>query len=154
MQDVKPAGISGIKRGIIWKTELVIQPQNNVVWKSISLFFLPAGPLEEKENCMPVRTGRIHRPPNAYILFTKEWRRQVASEYSEDTNQGISTRWVARYTTELQWLSRYSGGLEERSSIPSRGRVCTPGLRVLMDIFWEGGTRPLREADNYGQDKE
>jgi hypothetical protein len=60
---------------------------------TMSLFFLPAGPLanDDKENHLP-EMRKIPRPPNAYILFSREWRREVAAENPMEKAQEISTR--------------------------------------------------------------
>jgi hypothetical protein len=52
------------------------------------------------------KSWKIHRPPNAFILFTRERRREVAAENPSERNNQISTQGVATYTTELRWLSR------------------------------------------------
>jgi hypothetical protein len=61
---------------------------------TISLFFLPAGPLanDETENRLPVKTRKIPRPPNAYILFARERHREVAAENPMEKAQEIITQ--------------------------------------------------------------
>jgi hypothetical protein len=59
----------------------------------MSLFFLPAGIMSnDKENHLPLKKRKIPRPPNAYIIFARERRREVAAENPTEKAQQISTR--------------------------------------------------------------
>jgi hypothetical protein len=60
----------------------------------MSLFFIPADPMEndDKENRLPEKTRKIPRPPNAYILFSRERRKEVAAENPTEKAQEISMR--------------------------------------------------------------
>jgi hypothetical protein len=40
----------------------------------------------------PAATKNIRSPPNAYILFSQEWRKAVAASYSGEKNVDISKR--------------------------------------------------------------
>jgi hypothetical protein len=35
---------------------------------------------------------KIRRPPNSFILFTKEWCPKLATQYPEERNRDISVR--------------------------------------------------------------
>jgi hypothetical protein len=48
---------------------------------------LPTSPILPKK-----ATKKIRRPPNAFILFSNEWRGNLAQQYPQETNQGISVR--------------------------------------------------------------
>jgi hypothetical protein len=40
----------------------------------------------------PKDGGKVRRPPNSFILFTKEWRSKLATQYPEERNTDISMR--------------------------------------------------------------
>jgi hypothetical protein len=66
---------------------MLLSTENNMLIKKIALF-----PVEDKENAPPAATKNIRRPPNAYILFTQEWRKVVAASYPGEANVDISKR--------------------------------------------------------------
>jgi hypothetical protein len=66
---------------------MLFSTENNMLIKKIALL-----PVENKENTPPAATRNIRRPPNAYILFSQEWRKAVAASYPEERNVDISKR--------------------------------------------------------------
>jgi hypothetical protein len=63
---------------------MLLLTENNMLIKEIALF-----PVKNKENNPPSETN-IRRPPNAYILFSQEWRKAVAAAHPQETNIAVS----------------------------------------------------------------
>jgi hypothetical protein len=68
--------------------------------KTIKSELLPAVDHEQTRSTPPIsgksaavrkNEGRIRRPPNAYIIFAKEWRKKLTAQYPGETSKQIST---------------------------------------------------------------
>jgi hypothetical protein len=51
-----------------------------------------SGPNELHQAAALPQTERTRRPPNAFILFGKEWRKKVAAQFPLEKNKNISVR--------------------------------------------------------------
>ncbi|PSN31569.1 hypothetical protein C0J52_15950 [Blattella germanica] len=61
--------------------------------KDMLLPQLLTGTREKKTNAwMKRRSGKIPRPPNAFMIFANEWRRKLAFQHPSESNKEISVR--------------------------------------------------------------
>jgi hypothetical protein len=70
--------------------------------QTVAFFFFPDGPGMGHGTALtipPVDTsggkpkdGKVRRPPNSYILFSREWRRKLSTKHPGEKSSDISVR--------------------------------------------------------------
>jgi hypothetical protein len=72
---------------------MLLTTENNVLMKKIALI-----PVHDNENAaseiklLPAPIQHIRRSPNAYIVFTGEWRKTLATAHPSETSIEISSQ--------------------------------------------------------------
>ncbi|XP_021921738.1 uncharacterized protein LOC110830773 [Zootermopsis nevadensis] len=66
-----------------------------------------------------VRNQRVRRPPNAFILYSSEWRKRMSLQYPHESNNEISVR----ATSHVRWFTGVNTDISREQSTLRGGRI-------------------------------